>query len=107
MLSNNSTSLLTIKEDEIYPTSNTTKMTITKPKPGILFRLPSGSSSIKRGNKRCIKLGRMLSIQLKRETTAQMVMVMGARMMRPCKKYLNNLPGTDRSFMDWLFRYQI
>src|SRR5579863_324641 len=46
-----------------------------------------------------MKSGRMLSTQLNKERTAQKVMVIGARMISPCKKYLNNLRGMLRNFI--------
>jgi hypothetical protein len=37
-----------------------------------------------------MRFGRILSIELKRYTTPQTVMAMGAKMIRPWKKYFNN-----------------
>src|SRR5580692_10848744 len=44
-------------------------------------------------------LGRILSIQKKTETTVQMVMEMGARIIRPCRKSRKRLRGILRRDM--------
>ena len=50
-----------------------------------------------------MKSGRMLSTQLNRERTAQRVMVIGARMISPCKKYLKQFTGNDPEFHNQWF----
>ena len=74
-----------------------------KPRPGIRLGLPYGSKLMRLGIRLCTKFGRIPSIQVKREYTVQIVIEVGARMSRPCKKSWNNLRGIFRSFICRLF----
>jgi len=83
ILSKRLTKRETKKSEDTYPTNNTISTTVKNPNPGIFSGFPSGSSLTISGNAIRSKLGKMPSTKLKRDTTAQAVITIGARIINP------------------------